>query len=413
MQVYESVSLGLSQIRTNKLRSILSLTGILIAVGAVVGLLSLGDGLRNAIVGEFDKIGGTSTIFSSGPSNWYKDSRGQWVRRDWEEYLTYRDIEAIMAATDKVEFVVPHVHVGGPAWNITRRAVSVAGQIVCTAPRYLFGQNLEIEKGRFLSTLDLLNNAKVCVLGYQVAQDLFGPGENPVGQEVRIGSMRYTVVGVTAKKEFFDSNYDDQTIIPITTAQHRILGNDRLNWIRVKVKDPKDVAEVAQIIRTVYRNLHAHGEDFNIQTGEAVLEEINKVILILKIVAGSVAGISLLVGGIGIMNIMLVSVTERTSEIGIRKALGAKRSDILWQFMVEALVLCLLGGILGILLGLGIGSGLAAFIESKTDWIFVGIVSVQMMGLAVGFSLAVGLIFGVYPAWNASRMSPADALRKE
>jgi putative ABC transport system permease protein len=413
MNLFEPISIGLIQLRTNKMRSILSLTGILIAVGSVIGVLSLGDGLRNAIVGEFDRIGGTSSVYSWAPSGWYRDSQGRWIRRNWEEYLTSEDIRAIMAVSDKIDYVVPHVSVGGTDWNISYRAVSTAGQIICSVPRYFLGQNWDLASGRLMSALDLLNNAKVCVLGAQIANDLFGQGIDPVGREVKIGQMRYTVIGVMAPKEFFDSNYDQQTVIPITTAQRRIIGNDHLSWIQVKVKRIEDVDEVADAMRHVYNNLHEHGTEFGIQTGTAVLEEINRVILILKIIAGSVAGISLLVGGIGIMNIMLVSVTERTKEIGIRKALGARRSDILWQFMVEALVLCLFGGLLGVLLGLGIGAGVAAYIESKSNWVFVGVVSINMMVFAVGFSMAVGLIFGVYPAWRASRLSPVEALRSE
>ena len=413
MNFFEPIWIGLSQIWANKMRSVLSLTGILIAVGSVIGVLSLGDGLKGAIMGEFDKIGATSTIFSWGPDTWYRDSKGRWVRHDWEEYLTQRDVDAIIAATDKVEFVVPHVNANSGDSSIKYRAVSVVSNIICTAPMYLFGENLEMAKGRFLTALDLLEKNKVCVLGYQVAKDLFGPDVDPVGKEVKIGQMRYTVIGVTAQKKFFDSDYDNRTVIPITTAQTRIIGNDRLNWIRIKVKNADDVDEVATTVRSVYRSLHPHGDDFNIQTGQTALQEINKVILIMKIIAGSVAGISLLVGGIGIMNIMLVSVTERTREIGIRMASGAKRRDILWQFLVESLVLCLLGGLLGILLGLGIGTGVAAFIESKSNWVFVGVVSPNMMFLSVGFSVFIGLVFGVYPAWNASRLNPVDALRSE
>ena len=413
MNLIEPISIGLSQLRANKMRSILSLTGILIAVGSVIGVLSLGDGLRNTIVGEFDKMGGTSSVFSSAPSNWYRDSQGRWVRRNWEEHLTYNDVNAIMASSDKVEYVIPYVNVGGADWNITYRAVSTVGQIVCSVPLYLMGENWEIASGRFINALDILNSAKVCAIGAQMAEDLFGRGVNPVGMEVKIGHMRYTVIGVMERKEFFDMEYDTRTIIPISTAQKRILGNDYLHWIRVKVKRVEDVDEIAASMRHVYKRLHEHGEEFEIMTGAAALEEVNRLILILKIIAGSVAGISLLVGGIGIMNIMLVSVTERTREIGVRKAVGAKRSDILMQFMVEALVLCLFGGLLGIVLGLSIGAGLAAFIESKTNWIFVGVVSIKMMVFAVGFSAAVGLIFGVYPAWRASRLNPVEALRME
>jgi putative ABC transport system permease protein len=413
MNLFEPVRIGLSQILANKMRSFLSLTGILIAVGSVIGVLSLGDGLKGAIVGELDKIGAASIIFSWGPDTWYRDSKGRWVRHDWEEYLTWRDVNAIMAATDKVEFIVPHTNASSGDPSIKYRAVSVVSNIISTAPMYLVSENLEIEKGRFLNTIDLLNNSKVCVLGYQLAQDIFGPDVDPIGKEVNIYKMRFTVIGVTAQKKFFDSDYDTRTVIPITTVQKRITGNDRLGWIQIKVKNPEDVNEVAATIRSVYRSLHPHGDDFNIRTGQAALEEVNRVILIMKIVAGSVAGISLLVGGIGIMNIMLVSVTERTREIGIRMASGAKRRDILWQFLVESLVLCLLGGLLGILLGLGIGMGLAAFIESKSNWVFVGIVSPNMMILSVGFSVFIGLVFGVYPAWNASRLNPVEALRKE
>ena len=413
MNILEPITVGLDQLRANKMRSILSLTGILIAVGSVIGILSLGDGLRNAIVGEFDKIGGTTTIWSWGPPPYYRDSQGRWVRRNWEEYLTNRDIAAIMAETDKVEFVIPNVGVGGQGWNLRYRSVSVDGNITCTNPLFTLAENWEIAKGRFLNTLDLLNSAKVCVIGSKVAENLFGVDVDPLDKEIKIGQTRYTVIGVMQSKQFFDNNYDERSIIPITTAQKRIMGNDRLGWIQVKAKKPEYVSEVVDAMQRVYKRYHEHGEDFGIQTGEAALQEINRIILILKIIAGSVAGISLLVGGIGIMNIMLVSVTERTQEVGIRKAMGATRSDILWQFLVEAVVLCLFGGLLGILLGMALGTGLAAYIKSISHITFGSVISVNAMILSVGFSLFVGIVFGVYPAWNASRLDPVEALRKE
>ena len=413
MNILEPITVGLDQLRANKMRSILSLTGILIAVGSVIGILSLGDGLRNAIVGEFDKIGGTTTIWSWGPPPYYRDSQGRWVRRNWEEYLTNRDIAAIMAETDKVEFIIPNVGVGGPGWNLRYRSVSVDGNITCTNPLFTLAENWEIAKGRFLNTLDLLNSAKVCVIGSKVAENLFGVDVDPLDKEIKIGQTRYTVIGVMQSKQFFDNNYDERSIIPITTAQKRIMGNDRLGWIQVKAKKPEYVSEVVDAMQRVYKRYHEHGEDFGIQTGEAALQEINRIILILKIIAGSVAGISLLVGGIGIMNIMLVSVTERTQEVGIRKAMGATRSDILWQFLVEAVVLCLFGGLLGILLGMALGTGLAAYIKSISHITFGSVISVNAMILSVSFSLFVGIVFGVYPAWNASRLDPVEALRKE
>jgi putative ABC transport system permease protein len=414
MNFSEPISIGLSQLRANKLRSVLSLVGILIAVGAVTGIVSIGDGLRNSIMGEFDKIGGVSTIWSWAPSQWYRDSQGRWIRRNWEEYLTQEDVRAIMAETDKVEMIIPNVWVGGEGWDVRYRSVSEQGRITCTVPEFLLDENWKVFKGRFLSVLDLLNKEKVCVIGNQVAKDLFGPDVDPLNKEIKIGSTRFTVVGVMEPKEFFDNDYNNRTMIPLTTAQSRIIGNDHLGWIAVKVKNPKDVKEVTEAMRRVYKRLHEHGEDFGLQTGETALAEIDKVIGIMKIIAGGIAGISLLVGGIGIMNIMLVSVTERTREVGMRKAVGATRGDILRQFLVEAIVLCLFGGALGVLLGMGLGSGLSIYIKSVShNSAFASVISPKMAMLAVGFSLGVGVVFGVYPAWRASRLSPVEALRSE
>ena len=414
MNILEPLAIGLAQLRANKLRSILSLLGILIAVGSVTGIVSLGDGLQYYILGEFDQMGGFSMIWSWAPDRWYRNESGVWVRRPWEEYLTYRDVEAIMAETDLVEYVIPHVWVdmGGTESNMRYRSASTFGSVVSTSPYYQLEQNWRIAKGRFLSFMDMVNRAKVCVLGSQLAEDLYGTID-PIEKEVKMGGMRYTVVGVMQPKEFFDNNYNDRVMIPVTTAQQRILGHDHLGYITVKAKSPEYVNDVADAMRRVYRRYHDHGDDFNIRTGEAELDQINRVLLIMKAVAGGVAGISLIVGGIGIMNIMLVSVTERTREIGIRKALGATRSNILHQFIVEAVVLCLFGGMLGIGLGVLIGKVISLYITSLTHMTFLSVISPKLMLISVGFSLFVGLTFGVYPAWRASRLDPVESLCHE
>jgi len=415
MTVFEPIRIGISQLRANKMRSILSLLGILIAVGSVTGIVSLGEGLRYAIVGEFDRMGGYSMIWSWQPDQWYRTPGGSWVRRNWEERLTEGDVNAILAETDKVEFIIPNVNVnvGGSESNMRYLSASTFGSIVSTSPFYTLAENWRIAKGRFLNVTDMLHYTKVCVLGSQLAEDLFGYGVDPVEKEVKIGDMRYTVVGVMEQKEFFGNDYNNRVMIPYTTAQHRITGDDYYSYIVVKAKQHEYVQEIAEAMRHVYKRRHEHGEEYNIRTGDAALEEINRIILIMKAIAGGIAGISLLVGGIGIMNIMLVSVTERTREIGIRKAIGATRMNILYQFIVESVVLCLFGGVLGIGLGLLFGKIISVYISSITHMTFLSIISPQLMFLAVGFSLFVGITFGVYPAWRASRLDPVEALRSE
>jgi len=412
MNFIESLMISLNQLMVNKLRSILSLVGILIAVGSVTGIVSLGDGLQKSIYQEFEQIGGFTTIWSWAPDPWYRDDTGRWIRRNWEEHLTFDDIEAIKAETDKVDYIIPNNSFGN--LPVKRNSASIeGGQVTFSSPELLYADNLKISAGRFLTALDLIHRSKVAVIGNDIAENLFEPGENPLNKDITVGGMRYTVVGVTAPKTFFDSNYDNRTIIPVTTGQQRFIGNDYLGWIVVKAKTVDDVDDVVSAMRKVYKRRHVHGEEMEIQTGIDALAQIDRVLLIMKAVAGGIAGISLLVGGIGIMNIMLVSVTERTQEIGIRKSLGARRSSILMQFLVEAVVLCMFGGILGVGFGMLVGRGLSAFIMSKTEMPFYSVLSPTMIILAVGFSLFVGITFGVYPAWKASQLRPVEALRQE
>lgn len=411
MNFFEPINVGLTQLKNNKLRSILSLVGILIAVGSVTGIVSIGEGLQTAITREFDQMGGYSLIWSWAPNPWYRDENGVWVKRTWEEYLTYEDVKAIKAESEKVEFIVPTSW--NSQWDVKQKSTSQNTEVLFTAPEYTLAENFQIANGRFLKAYDLLNNAKVCVLGSDVALNLFGPDTDPINKEVKIQGMRYTVVGVTKPKEFFDGNYNDRVMIPSTTGQKRYYGNDHIGFLIVKAKNQKDIEEVSAAMRRVYKRIHVHGNEMEIRTGLEALQEINKILFIMKAVAGGIAGISLLVGGIGIMNIMLVSVTERTREIGIRKSFGAKRQDILWQFMLESVVLCLFGGLLGIIFGLLIGAALAAFITQMTHMPFTSVISPSMMFFASGFSITVGIIFGVYPAWKASSLDPVDALRSE
>ncbi|MFC1489746.1 ABC transporter permease [Candidatus Latescibacterota bacterium] len=412
MNIFEPLVIGITQLWANKMRSTLSLIGILIAVGAVTGIVSMGDGLQKVLMAEMDQMGLTKLIATWQPDTYYRDENNNSVRRTWEEHLTFNDVDAIIAESDKIDTIIPFVSANTN--NVKRGKVSRSSSIVATSPDFPESENWYVAEGRFINQTDVANSSKVCVIGNDIAIDLFGEGVSPIEKELKIGGERFTVIGLMEPKEFFDNDYDNRTIIPFTTAQFRMNGNDYLNYIYVKVKDTKDIEEVKAAIQRVYRRHYGeHGKEFNIQTGVEALEEINSILFIMKAVAGGVAGISLVVGCIGIMNIMIVSVTERKREIGLRKALGAKRSTILTQFVLEAIVLCLFGGFLGLGFGFLIGKVISIYVISLTDMPFQSYISPGLMVFTVGISLIVGLIAGVYPAWSASRLDPVEALRDE
>ena len=279
-----------------------------------------------------------------------------------------------------------------------------------TLPGYHRAMNWELHKGRFLSNWDVSEWRRVCVIGDKIAKDLFGKQE-AIGQEIKLNRERYTVVGVMKSRILFGRDWGNYIVLPVSTVQKRITGKDRYDIVFVYVRDAAHVRQVTRDIRRVLRRVHRHGDEFRIESGESILENVEQVILILKLVAGGIAAISLLVGGIGIMNIMLVSVTERTREIGIRKAMGAKRRHILAQFIVESAVLSLFGGLLGILFGLGLGFGISSIISRLSGESFPSVVSFSAMAVAILFAGGIGVFFGVYPAVRASRLDPVEALR--
>ncbi len=409
MIIFESILLGLNQLRVNKLRSILSILGILISVGSVTGIVSLGDGLKKTVTQHFEQQGGPSCIWVSSPNQWYRNEKGRWVRRNWEDYLENRDIRYIMEASDNIDYIAPIIQTNS---EIKHRKASTQCRLWGSSPHLLDTENWKVGTGRFINEYDVSNASKVAVIGSDLAKDLFGE-KNPIGLEIEGDGERYLVIGVLEPLQFFGGTNERNTVVPYTTLQKRHAGNRRLDRLTVMAKSPEYVPEVASQILRVLKRHHAHGKEFRIETGESRITQFNRVVAILKIVAGGIAGISLLVGGIGIMNIMLVSVTERTREIGLRKSLGARRRTIMFQFIVEAMVMCLFGGGLGILFGLGLGSGLEAWIQSTSFEVpFNSVISPGLMVFAVLYSAVIGMFFGVYPAWRASRLDPVEALRK-
>ena len=408
MNALDLFLIGLSQLWANTLRSLLTILGITIGIGSVIGVVSIGEGLRHNVVSQFSQMGGAYLVVVQPPRT-YQIKNGRRVPRSWREYLTARDLAAIEAEVDHIRAALPLV-----GWNAQARyqKASAMGEVRGTMPGYHDAMDWEVDRGRFLSHWDVKTWRRVCVIGDKIAGDLFGD-LHPVSREVKLNGERYTVIGVMKPRSVFGSDWGHQIIVPVTTLQKRVVGNDYYGILFVYVESAAHVKAVTKKIKKVLRRLHKRGDAFRVDTGERVLKDVDRVTLIMKLVAGGVAGISLMVGGIGIMNIMLVSVTERTREIGIRKAVGAKRVHILVQFIIESAVLSLFGGVLGILCGLGFGVGISHMIAHYSEADFPSVVSWSAVMLAVAVSGGIGVFFGVYPAARASALDPVEALRYE
>ncbi|MFC1714432.1 ABC transporter permease [Candidatus Poribacteria bacterium] len=409
MKLAENAFVGLTAVSTNKLRSFLTMLGIVIGVAAVVGTIAIGEGARTLIMGEIEKVGGR-TLFVVMRPGWIKKD-GRWMRNPSREFLKLEDAQAIEALAPSVKEVTPEVMTGTQA----RVGKESQGYLLeATVPSFSESQNWNLDFGRFMSTDDMSTWKKICVIGSKVWEEMFNK-INPIGREIKLGSERFTVVGVMEEKgNAFDLDRDREIIVPLTTAQRRFRGNDYVDifWGKANSYEVSDRAVLEA--RTILKRRHNNDEFFEIHSVKQFLNEINKIILIIKVMLGGTAFIALVVGGVGIMNIMLVSVTERRAEIGLRKALGAKKRDILFQFLVEAVILCLVGGIVGIMAGFGLGAGLAKIITALikgADW--PATISTGSIAWAVGVSSLIGLTFGLGPAWKAAKLQPVEALRYE
>jgi len=377
-------------------------------VAAVIGIVSIGEGLRRTVMGEFAQRGGANTVLVNPPREWERKD-GRWVRRPWQEHLTTDDLEAVHEETDQIRAAVPGVW--GSA-QLRYKKASMNARFTGTSSEFNEGFSWPVDKGRSLSAGDVRYARKVCMIGRKILEDLF-QDTDPIGEQIKLNGERYTVIGVLEERVRFGREEGDQVLIPYTTAQKRLTGNRNLLGITFFVEKMEHVNEVADAVRRVLRRRHEHAEEFRVETSEKQIEDVNKIIRVMKLVAGGIAGISLLVGGIGIMNIMLVSVTERTREIGIRKALGAKPRHLLQQFVVEAIILSVVGGMLGVGVGIGLGRAISEVIEHYAKMPFPSVVSAGSVALSLGLSGTIGLFFGIYPAARAARMKPVDALRYE
>jgi putative ABC transport system permease protein len=413
--------MALRALRSNKLRAALTMLGIIIGVSAVITLVSVGRGVENYIGAAFGSIGtdlmfvlpGSPKETSSGPPS--QVVQGNIVIGP---SLSMKDVEAL-----KDPRRVPDVAIIAPEVR-TVASVALGSNVVQpfvsgVEPDYAEARSWKTTEGRFLSEGDMTSRARVAVIGQSVVKELFEDGSSPIDRIVKLNQQPYKVIGVLeGKGGSMGGDLDNQVFVPLTTAQNELsplrnrAGDPVVSFMYVLPREGADRKDVTEQMTAVLRDRHnisyRDDDDFSVYSQADFLAAFGAIIGAVTVFLSSIAAISLIVGGIGIMNIMLVTVTERTREIGLRKAIGAKRRDILVQFLIEAMTLSLLGGVVGILIGTGGAVAIGRLVEN-----FNPVVAPASVIMAVGFSMAVGLFFGLYPAWRASRLNPIEALRYE
>lgn len=445
-RILENIKIAFKSLGLNKLRSFLTMLGIIIGVGSVVAVMSVGAGAESSITENIQSMGTNVITITPGREQAFMGNRGgttaesnasqpntaeirgespdagqqgrgfigEFGNEEEDEDIVAGDLyledaEALKEEASLLDEVVPVLSGGNTTFSYLSWSGNVS--ITATSEDYLNFAGYELEKGSFFTEGDVSNSSNVVVLGYNVVTDYFGK-TNPVGEEVKINGKNFTVMGILKSVGYtFGMSPDNSIYIPITTAQNKLYGIDTVNQITAKVKSEEvmdqAIDEAKSILRVQHHILTGESSDFEISSSAQLLEMASTVTDILIITLTSIAAISLLVGGIGIMNIMFVSVTERTREIGIRKAIGAKNRDILIQFLTESVVLSLSGGIIGI--------GLAGLITwiLKTFTELNSLITISPIIMALSFSTAIGVIFGIFPAMRAARLNPIDSLRHE
>lgn len=403
----EIIAVALGALRANKLRSMLTMLGIVIGVGAVIAMIALGNGAQQQVNDRIKALGTTLLTVQPGQQRF----GGGFASEVDRAPLTMKDARALEDRATNIAAVQPQM---SRNYQVQFRNRNTNVRVLGTTSNYLEVRNYKIGYGRMFTPAEDNYKERVAVIGPAVLTTLeVSSPEAIVGEPVRIRGIQFIVVGVLASKGSGTGfgNPDEQVLIPLQTARYRIFGNDRLQEIGVLAKSeegiPLAMADIQKILRREHKLRANRPDNFQIRNQSDFLTNLAETTQVFTLLLAGIAAVSLLVGGIGIMNIMLVSVTERTREIGVRKALGATRWNILFQFLIEAVVLCLLGGAIGVALG----TGGAEFLNRTFNW--TTRVAPQSIGLAFGFSAAVGLIFGVWPARRAAKLDPIIALRYE
>lgn len=407
MSFLELLTSSYEALALNKVRSTLATLGIVIGIAAVIALVSLGQSSQKAIESQIQTLGSNLLTVMPGAQT----SSGIRGAAGGAATLTYDDAKAIISSSQITT-------VANVSAELSRRSQVTAGksntntQILGVTPAYLDVRNVSMSSGSFLSSQDLEAMSKVAVLGPKVVSDLYGDGANPIGQTIRINKIGFRIIGVTSSKGGSGfMNQDDIVFVPLTTAQKQLFGVDYIGSISVKAKNESQMTqaqnEVGYLLLSRHKLTDPTQADFSILSQQDVLGAATQVTGTFTTLLSGIAAISLLVGGIGIMNIMLVTVIERTREIGLRKALGAKKRTIISQFLVESIILTIAGGILGMTLGAALSFIISQFINLPFS------LSTSSIFLAIGVSGGIGILFGWYPARKAANLSPIEALRYE
>ena len=404
MLLGETVAVALQSIRANVLRASLTMLGIVIGVAAVITMVALGSGAQRSIEEQIDAMGARLISIYGG------QSRSQGVASSSRAGLTTKDALALTRDASFLTAVVPEIR-GSEQVKFGNTNINVT--VIGTTPNYGPVKQFYIEFGEMFTEGDDVARKRVAVVGFAIPEMLDANAAALIGRRIHIGGIPFDIIGVMEEKGATGSfsNPDEQILIPIMTGQYRVFGTDRLGSITAEVAEgtPLDqgMVDIERVLRREHKIAPGAVNDFRLYDFTSILATRQEATEVFTYLLASIAAVSLLVGGIGIMNIMLVSVTERTREIGLRKAMGATRGNIMLQFLVEALALCLMGGLLGVMVGTGGAVALAHFAEWNT------LMSLPAIGIAFAFSAGVGLFFGLWPARRASRLDPIEALRYE
>ncbi|CUU38477.1 MAG: ABC transporter permease [Fimbriimonadales bacterium] len=409
MGIWESFRVALETLRAHKLRSLLTMLGVIFGVMAVVVMVAMIEGARASVVQEFEKLGSDVIIVAFDPTERIRrEERGGTV-----EGLQMSDLEAIRA--------LPELRVVTAERGLGQKEVVYQGEklsvtVTGVGEDYLTVRALNIAQGRFFEPYEFETGEKVAVLGYETAQKLFGK-QDPIGKDILLDGTQVRVIGVLEKRgRTFGENQDEVVYIPLTAALKRWAGDEQLSVILAMPHSREQTPQALDAIWETLMRLHNNQPDFRVDTLESILNAISRVISMFGVLLGGIAGLALLVGGIGIMNIMLVSVTERTREIGLRKAVGAQKWHILVQFLIESATLATIGGLIGMALGWGFGEAIEWLTRQSEAFGENGLNFYFPIWAGIGaflFSASVGVVFGLYPAWRAANLDPIVALRYE